>query len=83
MNIYQRIILVIGGIALALVIFITLEVVTKINSTIFEVADVTLNDIEGSYILLKNECILAMAYSAIVVALTFSAYVGFKSKKAD
>ena len=80
MNIYQRIILVIGGIALALVVLATLDVTTKINRVLSKVADVTINDLEATHILLKNECIFAIAYSVIVAALTFSAYIGFKSR---
>jgi disulfide bond formation protein DsbB len=52
MNIYQRIILVLGGIILAVVL------------------------IEGA-----SEGTEVMMCGAAVIALTFSAYVGFKSRK--
>ncbi len=70
MNIYQRIVLVIGGIGMAFVIYMAIEegIYTE-EKTLFRL------------IILAQSCILAIAYSAIVAALTFSAYVGFKSRK--
>ena len=87
MNRYQRIVLVTGSIVLALVIVITLET-TNTSREIVKVLEDTkstniLKGIEASYILLKNDCIIAILRSAIVAALTFSAYVGFKSRKSD
>ncbi len=71
MNIYQRIILVIGGIGVAFVIFVTMiEVAYKDNVLVMLMTS-------------AHSFILAIAYSAIVGALTFSLYVGFKSRKSD
>jgi hypothetical protein len=83
MNIKQRIVLVIGGIVLALVIFITSET-AQTSSEILEAANksntLSLEGIEVVYLLLKNDCIIAILRSVIVAALTFSAYIGFKSR---
>ncbi len=70
MNIYQRIVLVRGGIGMAVVIYMAIEegIYTEAKSLI-------------RLITLTYSCILAIAYSAIVAALTFSAYIGFKSRK--
>ncbi len=77
MNIYQRIILVIGGIALALVIFTTLEASSKINKVILNTEDITYNDLE---LLIINDFISTIAYCLAIASLTFSAYIGCKSR---
>ena len=83
MNIYQRIVLVIGGIGMALVIFTTLEASSRINRVILNTEDITYNDLE---LLLRNDFILTIAYCLAVASLTFSAYVGLiplKKKNED
>ena len=80
MNIKQRIVLVIGGIVLALVIFITLEPAQTSSKTLETNNTLSHEAIEAVYLLLKNDCIIAILRSVIVAALTFSAYIGFKSR---
>ncbi len=89
MNIYQKFILVVGGIALAYVIYMTLES-TRVSREeqikylrIEETAEgtVTLKGEDSAFVLLKYSCLTAIIRCAIVAALTFSVYVGFQTKK--
>jgi hypothetical protein len=75
MNIYQRIVLVIGGIGMAVVIFMTLQR-TLINPYKFVDMVKSTKGMEGVLLVLKYDYTLAIIKSAIVAALTFSAYIG-------
>ncbi len=89
MNIYQKIILVLGGIALVYFIYTTLEstrvnpeelpVYIKIEKTAEGIE--TTREIDREFVLLKYTCLTGIIRCAIVAALTFSAYVGFQTKK--
>ncbi len=85
MNIYQRIILVVGGIALAYVIYMTLEStrVRREELMIYLTTEgaVTLKGIDSAFVILKYSCLTAIIRCAIVAALTFSVYVGFRTRK--
>lgn len=83
MNIYQRIILVIGSIGMAVVIYTALDT-AHASREIMEISkgkNVTLKELEVFNVFLKNDCRIAIIKSAIIALLTFSAYVGFKSRK--
>ncbi len=90
MNIYQKIILVVGGIALAYVIYMTVESTHVSREELLEHIKIektaegtvtTTRGIDSEFVLLKYSCLTAIIRCAIVAALTFSVYVGFQTKK--
>ncbi len=81
MNIYQRIILVLGGIGLAYVLYMTLHKIYTQHESVTVVYEIRTGDVYAAFLRLKYDCILAIVKCAIVSALTFSGYIAFKSRK--
>lgn len=74
MNIYQRIVLVIGSIAMAIVIYDTEVILVNVHESLEQVK--IPDGLEAISMWLKYNYILAIAKSAIVATLTFSGYIG-------